>query len=260
MTAVMLLIRIRKMSEQMKLFPLMLMVMTAGIALGQSDLPISFKGACEGTQTDVRDLSAIQNTPAIKCDSIVVMQNDGHTVVSFSNGNPAQPVLMFSGDLLDVSTDTHFDPYLGQIRFAFPIDRVLWGDGSPAMSIQAGEHMDKLSGRGCYFHFIGQGWSQLRMVECELVTGTASHRPRRVTVTFKVGRDFTVDGKQIAVQYGVRGAKSFHTVFNGMEIEGSCGIGLYQIGGVLEHTEPGTPIARLFQTVCYNDPAAPQSQ
>jgi hypothetical protein len=93
------------------------------------------------------------------------------------------------------------------------------------------------------------------MVECELFMDTPNHRPRRVTVTFRTERKFTVDGQQISVEYGVQGIRSFYAVFNQMKIEGSCGIGLYQIDGVLKHTEPGTPIERLFQAVCYKDVA-----
>ncbi len=227
--------------------------MVAGAAWGQNDLPLNFKGTCVGSQTDIHDLSAIQNTPAIKCDSLVVMQFDGHTAVSFSNGDPDNPVLMFSGALLTVYPDKHFDPYLGPISSAFPIDHVLWGDGNRAMSVQAGDHLDKLAARGCYFHFTGQGWGQLSRVECELVTDTPQRRPRRVTVTFTTERKFTVDGQRISVEYSVRGANSFYVVFNQVNIEGSCRIGLYQIDGVLKHTEPGTPIERLFQAVCYKD-------
>lgn len=43
----------------------------AGIAWGQNDLPLQFKGTCDGNQTDIRDLSAIQETPAIKCNALV---------------------------------------------------------------------------------------------------------------------------------------------------------------------------------------------
>jgi hypothetical protein len=230
----------------------------SGAAWGQNDLPLQFKGSCVGSQTDVHDLSVIQNTLAIKCDSLVVAQVNGHIVVSFSNGDPNKPVLMFSGDLLTVNTDTHFDPYLGPAISAFPIDHVLWGDGSPVRSVRAGA-WDKLGARGCYFHFIGQGWGQLSMVECELATmDTPSHRPRRVTVTFRTERQFTVDGQQISVEYGAQGAKSFNVVFNQMKIDGTCGAGLYQIDGVLKHTEPGTPIGRLFQAVCYKDVANSQ--
>jgi hypothetical protein len=242
----------------MKKLAVVVLLMVTGAAWGQNDKPLNFKGTCVGSQTDIHDLSAIQNTAAIKCNSLVVMQIDGHTVVSFSNGDPDNPVLMFSGDLLTVYPDKHFDPYLGPTSSAFPIDRVLWGDGNPAMSVQAGQHLDKLAGRGCYFHFTGQGWGQLSMVECELAMDTPNHRPRRVTVTFRTERKFAVDGQQISVEYGARGASSFYVVFNQMKIEGTCGIGLYQIDGVLKHTEPGTPIERLFQAVCYKDVANSQ--
>jgi hypothetical protein len=242
----------------MKKLAVALLLMVAETAWGQNNLPLQFKGICDGTQTDIRDLSAIQDTPAIKCNALVVTQVNGHTVVSFSNGDPNKPVLSFSGDLLTVNTAQPFDPYVGPVGSAFPIDYVLWGDGTPAVSVQAGEHSDKLAGRGCYFHFIGQGWNQLSMVECELAVDTSNHRPRRVTVTFRPERKFTVDGQQISVEYGARGGGSFYVVFNGMRIDGTCGVGLYQIGGVLKHTEPGTPIGRLFKVVCYKDAADSQ--
>lgn len=237
----------------MKRLAVELLLMVAGAAWGQNDLPLQFKGTCNGTQTDIRDLSAIPDTPAIKCNGLVVAEINRHTVVSFSNGDPSKPILMFSGDLLAVNTAQPFDPYIGPISSAFPIEQVLWGDGTPAVSVQAGEHSGKLAGRGCYFHFIGQGWKQLSMVECELAVDAPNHRPRRVTVTFTPERKFTVDGQQITVEYGAQGANSFDVVFNGLKIDGTCRVGLYQIDGVLKHTEPGTPIARLFRAVCYKD-------
>jgi len=235
-----------------------LLLMVVGTAWAQDDLPLQFKGACNGTQTDIRDLSAIQDTPAIKCDALTVMQKGSETIASFSNGDPTKPVLAFTGELFTVrANQLSVDPYQGPIGLAFPIDHVLWGDGTPAVSIHSAENVDKMGGRGCYFHFIAQGWAQLTTVECELAVDTPNHRPRRVQVTFRITRQFTVDGKQISVEYGARGANSFYVVFNGMKIDGTCRVGLYQIGGVLKHIEPGTPIERLFQAVCYKD--APNS-
>jgi hypothetical protein len=228
-------------------------LMVAGAAWGQNNLPLTFKGTCVGSQTDIHDLSAIQATPAIKCDALTVMQIDGHTVASFSNGDPKNPVLMFSGDLFAVNANQPFDPYMGPIGSAFPIDHVLWGDGTPVVSVHAAEHSDKLAERACYFHFMSQGWAQLSEVECELAVDTPNHRPRRVTVTFKAERKFTVDGQPISVEYGTHGANSFYVVFNGLKIDGTCGAGLYQIDGVLKRTEPDTPIAHLFKAVCYKD-------
>jgi hypothetical protein len=246
----------------MKRLAIVALLMVGEAAWGQSaQLPLTFKGACSGTQTDIKDMSAIQNTPAIKCDSLTILQTKGHTVVSFSDGDLANPVLMFTGDLAENHISQPFDPYIGPIGSFFAIDGVLWGDGSPVMHVQAAEHMtgtDAMAGRGCYFHFMGQGWDGLTEVECQLIMDTQNHRPRRATVTFRTERKFTVDGQQISVEYGARGANSFYVVFNQMKIEGTCGAGLYQIGGVLKHTEPGTPIARLFQAVCYKDVANSQ--
>ena len=229
-----------------------------GTALGQSGLPLQFKGICDGTQTDIRDRSAIQETPAIKCNSIVIAQINGHTVVSFSNADPQKPILMFSGDLLTLNTGQLSDPYIGPVSSALPIDQVLWDDGTPPISVEANAHGDKLAKRACYFHFLGQGWNQLSMVECDLAVEVPNDRPRRVTVTFRPERRFTVDGQQVTVEYGTRGANSFQAMFSGLHIDGTCGAGLYQTDGVLKHVQPGTSIARLFRAVCYKD--APVSQ
>ena len=94
------------------------------------------------------------------------------------------------------------------------------------------------------------------MVECDLAVDTPNHRPRRVRVTFRTARQFTVDGKQISVEYNARG---FHVLFDGQKIDGTCGVDLYQAeDGVLRHVQPGTPIARLFKVVCYGDVADSQ--
>jgi hypothetical protein len=237
-----------------------LFLMVAGSAWGQDVLPLQFKGVCKGTQTDIRDLSAIQDTPATKCDALTIMQKGSETIASFSNGDPTKPVLAFTGELFTVRTNQlSVDPYQGPIGLAFPIDHVLWGDGTPAVSIHPAENVDKMGGRGCYFHFIAQGWAQLTTVECELAVDTPNHRPRRIQVTFRIARQFTVDGKQISVEYGARGANSFHVLFDGLKIDGTCGADLYQAeDGVLRHTQPGTPIARLFKVVCYKDVASSQ--
>lgn len=237
-----------------------LFLMVAGSAWGQDVLPLQLKGVCKGTQTDIRDLSAIQDTPAIKCDALTIMQKGSETIASFSNGDPTKPVLAFTGELFTVRTNQlSVDPYQGPIGLAFPIDHVLWGDGTPAVSIHPAENVDKMGDRGCYFHFIAQGWAQLTTVECELAVDTPNHRPRRIQVTFRIARQFTVDGKQISVEYGARGANSFHVLFDGLKIDGTCGADLYQAeDGVLRHTQPGTPIARLFKVVCYKDVASSQ--
>jgi hypothetical protein len=243
----------------MKKLALALLVM-AGTAWGQNDLPLMYKGICTGNQTDIHDLSAIQDTPAIKCDALTVMQKGSETIVSFSNGDTTKPVLAFTGELFTVrANQLSVDPYQGPISSAFPIDHVLWGDGTPAVSIHPAENVDKMGDRGCYFHFITQGWTQLTTVECELAVDTPNHRPRRVLVTFRITRQFTVDGKQISLEYGAHGASSFHVLFDGLKIDGTCGTDLYQAeDGVLRHMEPGTPVARLFKAVCYKDVASSQ--
>jgi hypothetical protein len=243
----------------MKQLVVAVLLTIAGTALGQgAQLPLTFKGACKGNQTDIKDLSPIRDTPAVKCDSMLIMQIKGHTVVSFSNGDPTNPVLAFAGDLTENHISQPFDPYIGPVLSFFAIDDVVWGDGGPMAKVQAAEHMtgtDALVGRVCDFHFNGQGWDHLTEVECELTVDGPNHRPRYVATTFKAERQFTVDGKQISVEYGIRGANSFFVEFNKMKIEGTCGLGLYQINGDLKHVETGTPIDRLFQIVCYKDVA-----
>jgi hypothetical protein len=227
-------------------------LMMTGAARGP-DLPLSFKGSCTGNQTDVKDLSAIQNTPAIKCDSATVFQINGRTAVALTIGAPDNIVLMFAGDLSDNRITQPFDPYFGPILSFFPISAVNWGDGTQ-MPIHANEHMDpnETAGRSCAFHFTGQGWGQLSEIECELIVDTPNHRPRHATATFKTVRAFNFDGQQVQVEFGTHGANSFRTEFNQTQINGTCGMNIYQTtDGALRHAEPGSAIERLFQTVCY---------
>jgi hypothetical protein len=231
----------------------------AGTAWGQT-----YKGNCEGTQSDSHDLAAIPNTPAIKCDYLSVVEKDGHTSAIFFRNGSDNPALAFTGNLAQVNSGTlqPSDPYIGPITSFFPIATVLWGDGSPLMQVHAPAQFtraDAASGRGCYFHHLGQ---QLTEVECTLSLFDKNYsRYRRATVTFKTERDFTVDGQQISVEYGVDG---FHTKLGKLEIQGTCGLGTYQtyvplrapltrvmLDGILRHVVPGTPIERVFQVVCY---------
>ena len=178
----------------MKKLAVVLLLMMAGTAWGQNDLPLTYKGTCTGNQTDVHDLSAIQDTPAIKCDSLTVMQKGSETIASFSNGDPTKPVLAFTGEIFTVrANQLSVDPYQGPIGLAFPIDHVLWGDGTPPVSIHPAENVDKMGDRGCYFHFLAQGWTQLTTAECDLAVDTPNHRPRRVQVTFRVARQFMAE-------------------------------------------------------------------
>jgi len=242
-----------------------------GAAWGQTaQLPWSFKGTCSGTQTDIHDMSGIQNTPAIKCDSLIILQIKGHTVVSFSNGDPANPVLIFTGDLNKVT---------GVERPFFSIDGVNWGDGSPTMHVHASEPNDPndMGGRGCYFHFLDQGsftpgWEKrLTMVECELIIDTPTHRPRRATVTFQSELLYTVQGEQFAVEVtnpvqgnpapNGRNISKFIAKSGQMKIEGLCGSEFYEmykndyagkpvLDGVLRPIEPGSLIDQVFREVC----------
>jgi hypothetical protein len=232
---------------------------------------LSFKGTCSGTQTDINDKSAIQNTPAINCDSVIIMRVEGKTLVSFSNGDPAKPVLMFAGALNKVT---------GVERPFFTIEGVSWGDGNPMMRIpltQGTMGPTDMAGRGCYFHFMDQGsftagWeTRLTMVECELIVDTQNHRPRRATVTFQSELLYTVQGQKFAVEVtnpiqgnpapnGLNISK-FVAKSDQMKIEGLCGSKFFEmykndyagrsvLDGVLRPIEPGSLIEQVFQEVC----------
>jgi hypothetical protein len=78
----------------MKKLAAVVLLMVAGAAWGQSaQLPLTFKGVCSGTQTDIKDMSAIQDTPAIKCDSLTIMQIKGDTVGRSQTVTPRTPFL-----------------------------------------------------------------------------------------------------------------------------------------------------------------------
>lgn len=132
----------------------------------------TFKGACDGTESDPHDLSAIPATPAITCDSMTVTKSDSHTTVTFSNG------LAFAGDLYQAhpGIPQPFAPGIGPVVAFFQIDTVIWGDGTPLQHVTG----DTQANRGCYFHSLGDRFTQ---VECELIAGNPR---RRATVTFTV--------------------------------------------------------------------------
>lgn len=172
----------------MRKFLLFAFALTCVAQAQSSQLPLSFKGTCRGN-TAKFDHTVFPDGRPIKCDSLTIMQIKGHTVLSFSNGDPAHPVLMFAGDLLEVHSGFRQPAILsiGAIGSAFPIAYVGWGDGNPMTGVHAPEQIgNDIGGRGCYFHFVGQGWDHLTEVECQLVLGNSTGDPnfRRVTVTF----------------------------------------------------------------------------
>ncbi len=95
----------------------------------------------------------------LNCDSVIIMQIDdyeGHTAVSFANGNPDNPILIFSGGRIGGD---------GPLFFS---DNVYLGEGK-AMRINP-------NGKGCHFYFADhgtftQGWeSRLTTIELRMKT------------------------------------------------------------------------------------------
>jgi hypothetical protein len=152
----------------------MLLVLPTGAQIALTSPKIVLQGTCSGTESDPNDLSAIPDTPEIKCDYAVLTKADGHTTVTFSDG------LAFTGDLAGVSGISQpSNPQIGPIATYFYIGSVLWGDGTPLQHVTG----DTQANRGCYFHYLGD---RLTEIECELIVENASHRRRRATVTFTV--------------------------------------------------------------------------
>ncbi len=106
------------------------------------------------------------STRVLRCDSVVLVQMDdyqGHTMVTFSNGDTNSPILGFAGGRIDGD---------GPL---FLSDTVYLEDGK-ALPLSPG------SGQGCHFHFTDhgtftQGWqSRLTTIECDLrVKGADGH-------------------------------------------------------------------------------------
>lgn len=113
----------------------------------------------------------------LHCDSIVITQFDdheGHTAVSFSNGDPANPILIFAGDLIG-----------GDGPLFFP--HVFYLSGQKAVSLSPGGN-----GKACHFYFatgggFAQGWeNRITAVECELREKTEDGHLISASVAFKV--------------------------------------------------------------------------
>jgi hypothetical protein len=234
-------------------------LMMAGAAWGQTptqdQIPstgLMFKGTCVGNHTEP-DGTVYPEAHAIDCDSLIVMTVKGHTLISMSNGDPSKPVFMFAGVLAAVNTIQHFDPYFGPVGSLFPIDLVSWGEGAQPTPVHIDNpaYANDSTDRGCYFHFDGQGWNNLTEVGCDLIMGTKIGT-KRVTVTFKTERKFTVDGQQVSVEFGTHGFNSFRTEWDQTKINGTCGAGVYQTpDGVLRQVKPGSSMDHLFQVICY---------
>jgi hypothetical protein len=114
------------------------------------------------------------STQPLSCDSVTVKQIDdykGHTAVSFSNGDPRNPLLIFAGSR--VGGD-------GPLFFS---DSVYLGKGKD-IPINPG------TGQGCHFYFddhgsFTQGWeSRLNTIECELRLKTETGHLIQASVTF----------------------------------------------------------------------------
>jgi hypothetical protein len=118
------------------------------------------------------------STQSLSCNSVSIVQMDdykGHTMVTFSNGDPNHPILGFAGGRIDGD---------GPLFFT---DTAYLADGK-AMPLNPG------SGQGCHFYFTDhgtftQGWeSRLTTIECDLrVKGSDGHLVN-ANVTFDVSQ------------------------------------------------------------------------
>jgi hypothetical protein len=107
-------------------------------------------------------------TQLVQCDSATVWvkaNSKGDMLVSFSNGDPAKPVLGFAGIPIDGD---------GPLSFS---DSVYLGDGKPAIPLNPNGN-----GQSCHFYFTDhgtftQGWqNRLTTIECNVrVKGADAH-------------------------------------------------------------------------------------
>jgi hypothetical protein len=113
-------------------------------------------------------------TQPLQCDSVAIVQMEdyaGHTMVTFSNGDPSNPIIGFAGGR--ISGD-------GPLFFS---ETVYLADGK-AMPLTPG------SGQGCHFHFTNNGtftpsWeNRLTAIECDLRVKTETGRLIQASVTF----------------------------------------------------------------------------
>jgi hypothetical protein len=115
----------------------------------------------------------------LHCDSMAVVQMDdyqGHTMVTFSNGDPKNPILGFAGGRVDGD---------GPLFFS---DTVYLADGKALPLNQGG------TGQGCHFNFTDhgtftQGWeNRLTTIECDLRVKTDIGHLINANVTFDVSQ------------------------------------------------------------------------
>lgn len=118
-------------------------------------------------------------TRPLSCDSVVIMQIEdykGHTAVSFSNGNPENPILIFAGGRIGGD---------GPLFFS---DTVYLAKGK-AMPLNSGGN-----GQGCHFYFTDhgtftEGWtSRLTTIECNLKVKSETGHLTEASVTFKTSQ------------------------------------------------------------------------
>ena len=111
----------------------------------------------------------------IKCDSVSLVQMDdyeGHTMVTFSNGDPNNPILGFAGGRVGGDAPLFFS------------DTVYLSDGK-AMSLNRDG-----SGQGCHFFpqtvgLFTRGWeNRLTTIQCDLKVKTETGRLIQANVTF----------------------------------------------------------------------------
>jgi len=121
----------------------------------------------------------VWTTTPLRCDSVTVIQMDdyqGHTMVTFSNGDPNNPILGFAGGRIDGD---------GPLFFS---DTVYLADGKALPLTRDG------TGQGCHFYFTDHGtftpgWeSRLTTIECDLRLKTDTGRLISASVTFNASQ------------------------------------------------------------------------
>lgn len=165
----------------------MFLLATCG-ALAQTQLPLQFKGKCDGRRTNINDRSVIPDQFSVNCGTVVITQIKDQTVVAFFpvGDTTGDPELMFAGKLRDFPGWS--DHSIGSF---FTIDSVNWGGGIPtihfasigdAVGVRALHGVypiiepcvkdkpcaEATSGRECFFRFSKEGWDNLTTIKCDL--------------------------------------------------------------------------------------------
>lgn len=121
----------------------------------------------------------VWTTQPLHCDSVAVVQMDdyeGHTMATFSNGDPKNPILGFAGGRI------------GGDGPLFISDTVYLADGKAIPLNRDG------SGNGCHFYFTDHGtftpgWeNRLTTIECDFRVKTETGRLIQVSVTFNASQ------------------------------------------------------------------------